>query len=466
MLATKEESRLPLGKSAFFFLRPKGNAPAPAVTSQESGAGRNAESPPFLFPMTFATIVAIALGLYAALAWYVFRRASETWKLGVRGKVVLGGLMAVGAVGFFGPRLSDTIAHIFRGELSFIAATSLAVTTGIAAIALAHVDGLRLLRALWRKLRKPGRTGADASGQLPEAVDSPMPETAAAVVNEAAEATPPIVGAPMPRRDFLQGATSAALVVAGGAGPYATLFGRHDYQIEEMPIALPGLSRRLDGYTIVQLSDVHVGAFVGDAELRSALALVRQCNPDLVVLTGDLIDHSVSEIPRLGRFVSQLQGLSRDGVAAVLGNHDHSNGPMVQEGLQRAGARVLTNRHMTLEGLTLVGVDDPVGRYVGWGPDLQAALDGAPSDVPRILLAHRPRFIDESHPDVQLQLSGHTHGGQLTFGYNPADLIMPYVRGHYRVGESQLYVNRGFGTAIAPARLGSPPEVTKIVLTS
>ena len=138
--------------------------------------------------------------------------------------------------------------------------------------------------------------------------------------------------------------------------------------------------------------------------------------------------------------------------------------------LQRGGATPLVNDARAIaEGhIALLGVDDLWARRRGWGPDLQAAIEAAPPGVPRILLAHQPVFFEESAAQVQLQLSGHTHGGQVTLGYNPAEMVLPHgwVRGVYEELGSTLYVNRGFGTAGPPLRIGSAPEVTKIVLMS
>jgi hypothetical protein len=102
------------------------------------------------------------------------------------------------------------------------------------------------------------------------------------------------------------------------------------------------------------------------------------------------------------------------------------------------------------------------------GPDLDRALSTIPGDVPRILLCHNPSFFPEAAGKVSLQLSGHTHGGQISLGINPAELVLPhgYVRGGYERDGSMLYVNRGFGTAGPPARVGSPPEITRVILTS
>ncbi len=174
----------------------------------------------------------------------------------------------------------------------------------------------------------------------------------------------------------------------------------------------------------------------------------------------------------------RLSPLARDGIVVVPGNHDYYTGiDEVVAACERAGALVLRNggRLVGEPGahFALLGVDDPAGtrHYDPGGPgsDLPAALAALPAaaDVPRVLLCHNPAYFYVAAGQVDLQLSGHTHGGQIDFGVNPARLALghPFIAGRYERAGSRLYVNRGFGTAGPPARVGAPPEVTRIVLT-
>lgn len=282
--------------------------------------------------------------------------------------------------------------------------------------------------------------------------------------------------APAPaRRDFLkQAAVGSAASVGVGASLYGALIGRHDFTLETVPIQLAKLPRTLDGLSIVQLSDLHVGLYIGDYEFRRALELVQRAKPDLIVLTGDLLDHDPRYAPTLGRFVRALRERAPRGLFAIPGNHDYYAGVApVAAALREAGAEVLTNRHVVLGDaggqIVLAGLDDVMAPdFGGDGPRLAQTFGGAPADVPRILLSHNPSYFPFSHASADLTLSGHTHGGQITLFINPAELVLRhgYVRGHYSHGESQLYVNRGFGTAGPPARVGSAPEITKLVLTA
>jgi hypothetical protein len=192
------------------------------------------------------------------------------------------------------------------------------------------------------------------------------------------------------------------------------------------------------------------------------------------VLTGDLVDHDPRYLVDLGLLVRAMTDAgARDGVVAVLGNHDDYTGSdEVTATLRAAGVRVLRNDAITIGDVggrfALLGVDDLLARRNGYGEgaDLPRAIRAAPEDLARVLLCHNPMLFTDAASDVDLQLSGHTHGGQLNMVVHPAELIMPYVAGRYVRGEGQLYVNRGFGTAGPPARVGTPPEVTRIVLVA
>ncbi|HYQ14226.1 MAG TPA: metallophosphoesterase, partial [Polyangiaceae bacterium] len=227
-------------------------------------------------------------------------------------------------------------------------------------------------------------------------------------------------------------------------------------------------------------SDVHIGVYVGDAELAVAEELLRQAKPDMIVLTGDLLDNDPRLAARLGRFVRRLTPLARHGVFAISGNHDYFAGvDEVASAVRGAGARMLRNEGLIIgepgAGFALLGVDDVWARREGLGPDLERALSSLPRvggrvaparDLPRVLLCHNPSFFAESAGQVALQVSGHTHGGQVNLGIRPADYLLPggWVAGRYDLNGSALYVNRGFGTVGPPARIGAPPEVTRLVL--
>lgn len=252
---------------------------------------------------------------------------------------------------------------------------------------------------------------------------------------------------------------------------YGSAVGRVDYTTEELVVRIPGLPKELDGYTIAQVSDVHTGPLVGEHQLRQGFELVRRIKPDLIVATGDVVDHEYKYTDLFARVFTELP--ARDGHVAIMGNHDHYAGAAeVTQRLRRGGVRVLDNEHLIIQkdagkGIALVGLDDPMGSKFGGGPDVQKALRGLNPDLPRIMLQHRPDLFDSLSQHAALMLAGHTHGGQVSFGpLNPARIVFKYVRGKYTRGESTLWVNRGFGVVGVPARIDSAPEITKIVLVA
>lgn len=289
---------------------------------------------------------------------------------------------------------------------------------------------------------------------------------------------------PLTRREAIRHvAIGASVGVSSLASGYSIAVGRHDYVIEEVPIPLLRLPRSLDGYTIAQISDIHIGSLVNDYELGQAEELIRRTRADLIVITGDMVDHDARYVPRLGVFARRLAELgARDGVVAIPGNHDYyANVDRILATTADAGVRVLRNEGLVIpdgersaltrrDGFSLLGIDDVWASRGGFsgGADLPRTLSHARPDLAKVMLCHNPELFPEAAEHIDLMLSGHTHGGQIAFGVRPASWALRhgYVAGHYHRGASQIYVNRGFGTVGPPARLQTPPEITKIILTS
>jgi hypothetical protein len=273
------------------------------------------------------------------------------------------------------------------------------------------------------------------------------------------------------RRLLLERALGTTLLATStGAIGWGIVRGRHAFRVDEVVVKIPGLSPKLDGYTIAQVSDVHVGTFVTERELDEGFSLVRAMKPDLIVATGDLVDHDPAYCDLFAGTLAKLR--ARDGIYCIYGNHDYTTGAgFVADALSRAGVPLLINDARVIReaegGFSLVGMDEVWGRWWGRrGPDLDRALARAPADLPRILLSHQPKTFRDFAGKCALQLSGHTHGGQINPGFRPADLVFEYVAGRYERNGSTLWVNRGFGVAGPPSRVGAPPEITKIVLVS
>ena len=410
--------------------------------------------------LSFAVFVLVLFLVLAAVNIQAFRWATRAFSLSRRSQRVLGVVLGAALVSMtFGRMLDRAFSNAATRALIFVSSViELAVL--ISVILLLAVDLGMLVMRIVRTAR-----GWYARRNGPK------------------EQTPPPSSPALPRRVLLaQAAAGSAFLIGGSSSLYGALVGRHDYTIEELPVRLPGLTKSLDGFTIVQLSDIHVGSFVGDAELEAGFEFVRRARPDLVVLTGDLIDHDARMAERLGRFVRRLVPLAREGVTAITGNHDYYAGVEPTVGaLERAGARVLRNTGSVIggaQGFALLGVDDiwakrfdPTG-----GPDLERAVRSLPTidgrhaarDLPRVLLCHNPSYFERSAGKVDLQLSGHTHGGQVNLVVRPGELFMKYgwIAGLYERSGSKLYVNRGFGTAGPPVRVGAPPEITRVVLVA
>ena len=287
---------------------------------------------------------------------------------------------------------------------------------------------------------------------------------------------PAPVEAPAPadpeRRIFLaRTLAGGAFSLGGGTAFYGHWRAFAAPEVTEVEVKLPKLPRALEGLSIVQLTDVHVGPFIRRKFMDELVARTNALKPDLVVITGDLVDGSV---PVLGPSVAALANLkSRFGTHFVTGNHEYYSGELEWTAfLETLGIAVLRNRHVPIGDagghLDLVGVDDwSGGRRRGRpGYDLDQALAGRDPERAAVLLAHQPaNFRVAAARGVDLQISGHTHGGQLFPMTMLVGLQWEHVAGHYREADSHLYVSRGCGFWGPPMRVGSPPEIVKLVLT-
>ena len=268
---------------------------------------------------------------------------------------------------------------------------------------------------------------------------------------------------------------TASAVAVPALAALATIVGFIDAtrrpRVVNVEVPLPALPPALTGFTIAQISDVHLGATIKRDFLRRVVDIVNGLEADLIAITGDLVDGTVEQ---LSAHVAPLARLSaRHGVYFVTGNHEYYSGaaPWIRE-LRRLGVRVLLNEHVVVghngAALVLAGVTDygahrfdPAHRS-----DPQAALAGAPRQArPRILLAHQPRTAPAAAAaGFDLQLSGHTHGGQFWPWNLFVRLQQPFTSGLNRLSELWIYTSRGTGYWGPPKRLGIPSEITRLRL--
>ena len=385
--------------------------------------------------MTFAMFLILVLALLGAIHWYLWRRfVSDTrldhpWRAIATGLIVAAGislptgLFVARRVGGQPGRALVWIAFTWLGLMFLMFVSSLSVDVG------------KLGASLVRRLKRAAPVDED-------------------------------------RRRFvarwLAGSVIAASGAVGAAGMKAAL---GPIAVRRVEVQLPRLPRAHDGFTLAQLTDLHIGPTIGARELKAVVETTNALRPDLIAITGDLVDGSVEQLRSAVMPLGQLR--ARHGVFFVTGNHEYFSGAAqwVEE-ISRLGIRVLRNERVTIENkdsaFDLAGVDDRSAArsgVPGHGEDLDRALDGRDRDRVAILLAHQPRTVQRAaEHGIDLQLSGHTHGGQIwPFGLL-VRLQQHFLSGLHRVGETQLYVSRGTGFWGPPMRVAAPAEITQLVL--
>jgi predicted MPP superfamily phosphohydrolase len=241
--------------------------------------------------------------------------------------------------------------------------------------------------------------------------------------------------------------------------------------VVDVPITVRRLPRSLDGYTIVQITDLHVGGTIGRDYVAELVARANALQPDAIVLTGDIVDGTVAELGDAAAPLGDLR--AKDGVFAITGNHEYYWGADAWIAFfQARGIRYLRNQRVEIRrgdgAFDLAGIDDHGARSHarGHGPDLAAALSGRDAARPLVLLAHQPRQVrTTAGHDVDVQLSGHTHGGQVWPWHYLVSLQQGgLLAGRYTFGATQLYVSRGAGHWGPPVRVGAPAELTRVIL--
>jgi predicted MPP superfamily phosphohydrolase len=295
-------------------------------------------------------------------------------------------------------------------------------------------------------------------------------------------------GDPISRSDFLTKAALVATAVPLGAMTYGIISGAHDYRFRRVTVSLPNLPKSFDGIRIGQLSDIHSGSFWNRTAVKGGVDMMMAEKPDLIFFTGDLVNDRADEVkdyvPIFGKLKAPL------GVYSTTGNHDYGDyAAWTSTDEKKENFRNLVKAHREMnfdilmnenrmieqggEKLAIIGIENwGAGRFSKYGK-MDAAYRGTEEAAAKILLSHDPSHWDAqvrpSFSDVDLMLSGHTHGFQFGveiggFKWSPSQYVYKQWAGLYKEGDQYLYVNRGFGYLGYPGRIGMPPELTIIEL--
>ncbi|MGR6972267.1 metallophosphoesterase [Streptomyces cynarae] len=328
---------------------------------------------------------------------------------------------------------------------------------------LALVAG-ELVRPLVRRLVE---RGARAEEKVPVPAAVPAGPAPAHPEPAHSEPAPPQVQSAPSRRLFVSrvvgGAVAAAAVGTVGYGTYGVLRGP---AVKRVTVPLAKLPRAAHGFRIAVVSDIHLGPVLGRGFAQKVVDTINSTQPDLIAVVGDLVDGSVKDLGPAAAPLSRLR--ARHGSYFVTGNHEYFSGAdqWVEE-VRRLGLHPLENARTELPAFDLAGVNDLAGESEGEGPDFTKALGDRDTSRAVVLLAHQPLQIHEAvRHHVDLQLSGHTHGGQLWPGNFVAAAANPTVAGLDRYGDTQLYVSRGAGAWGPPTRVGAPSDITVVELAS
>ncbi|MET7814446.1 metallophosphoesterase [Streptomyces sp. NPDC005395] len=432
--------------------------------------------------VVFVLVALLMVGVLVTANWYVWRRLfrDTTSAPGpvrrIGAAVIAGGwLLAVGAL------VAERAGAPFwlQRVLAWPGFLWLALSIYLLLAVLAgEVVRPLLRRYLERRAAARRPQGAERPAASPVADTERIPAGTAPPEEPGASGTPgtPDPGAdeapPSPlavpsRRLFVSrvvaGAAAAAAVGTVGYGTYGVLNGP---SVKRVTVPLAKLPRAAHGFRIAVVSDIHLGPVLGRGFAQKVVDTINSTQPDLIAVVGDLVDGSVKDLGPAAAPLAQLK--ARHGAYFVTGNHEYFSGAeqWVAE-VRRLGLLPLENARTELPHFDLAGVNDVAGEDEGQGPDYDRALGDRDRSRACVLLAHQPVQIhDAVDHGVDLQLSGHTHGGQLWPGNLIAGAANPTLAGLERYGDTQLYVSRGAGAWGPPTRVGAPSDITVIELAS
>ncbi|MGG3508224.1 metallophosphoesterase [Paenibacillus lautus] len=275
----------------------------------------------------------------------------------------------------------------------------------------------------------------------------------------------------MTRRQFLKIGVSAVVGVGAAGGAYASLWEPHQLDITRRTLALPSLPKAFDGMKVVHFSDLHLGFHTGAKDVARVVQAIQNEKPDMICFTGDMVDGNTEDMRAAIQPFTELKAPL--GLFSILGNHDYKDVETLISMEEEAGFQVLRNTAVKLRRdgavIAVAGLDDAF-----WGqPDPAAVIQDLPDGMFKLLLMHEPDYADTTVAhSFHLQLSGHSHGGQIRLPWIGEVITPPgakrYVQGLYTIGSRGmlLYVNRGIGTTQLPFRFLCKPELTVLTLRS
>ena len=288
------------------------------------------------------------------------------------------------------------------------------------------------------------------------------------------------------RAEFLSQLGIAVGSIPFLGGLYGMISSAYRYKKHYVDVELPNLPASFEGLKIVQLSDIHSGSFSLTRPLKRAVEMVNEENADLLLFTGDLVNAKASEMEPYIDIFKKMK--AKRGKYSVMGNHDYGfrwdddadeekNRKEFYNVHKQLGWRLLMNENALLKNgadeVAIVGVENWSSRHFGKKGDVKKALQGSENAPVKILLSHDPTHWDEQvrpeFPEIDLMLSGHTHGAQIGielpgFRWSPSQYVFKQWAGLYKEGGQQLYINRGFGFLAYPGRVGILPEITVMTL--
>ncbi len=276
------------------------------------------------------------------------------------------------------------------------------------------------------------------------------------------------------RRKFVKGAVAGISIYSFG-GAFVGVLQHEQYEIVYQTLHVKNLPEILRGLTIGLMADIHSGIYMNKAEIDEYVGVMNKLKPDLILIPGDFVNNQTIEVFPVCEAFRKLY--APHGIFGCLGNHDFfADENIIANELKRAGIIMLRDEHQVIEieneKIAFIGVDD-VRAKTPLTARLTKACVGLDSSIPSILLCHKPYYLDEVIPyNINLVVSGHTHGGQIIladiFGISlsPASIVSKYVKGLYALENTQMYVTRGIGTVGLPIRLNCPPEITLFTLTT